>query len=251
LEKLKRSYICLKTYVQSHMSRITILELGDWLRARSEVIASDIASRTLSTIESMEGTKSMYQIARETGIDFHSMVKALKKLERRGLVTSTREQGRRRQIRYSWTYLGVMLLPDLAPVGPRAGLISKVLGDWTEVVGYLSQQLQLTNEEATFLLNRILKLSYEFLNWLREEAILRKGSIPDLGNLDFYREQLLNFSAYLFTTAPELGLENLPVMEQAKLIQIGLRVLDQRRESLQRRLGKPDSPTVENRQIYG
>ncbi len=218
------------------MSLATRKSLENWQRIRAEALSSEVATKALQVV-SREQPKSMNRICKEAGLEFHSLTNALRKLEKNNIITKSEESKRKRKrtqpLNYIWTYLGVLLFPDLASDETIDSFFSEVFGGYKEVVDHVCKQLELSPEDSTFVLEKLVRrLRYELMNWLREEVIFRREELPDLNDREFYRQQILNFITYSVTVNLQMTLKGLTRSDSTRAILIGMKVLDYQRTLL-------------------
>lgn len=139
--------------------------------------------------------------------DFQSSVvkSTLEQLVRTELLI--KQESKKGKLQYCWTYQGVTAFPEYAPIstddnslisGSAMGALSRMLGEYDDVVKHLSQILNVdytvSNSTVRFFL-----FSYEwYLNWLRE-VIFPITDVNDNFDLTYYRAQMVDYLLILIT----------------------------------------------------
>jgi len=218
---------------------------------RAKVILSDLKMKILEAIElfeverkkkpnsvtiriSIKGRipkkpeyKSQYRIAEELGKKYASVVRALRDLENYEVIIS---HSKGRKVTYVWTYLGVLLFPELASISALEAFWETAFGDIDDFVDFISKKINANEREAEELIFYFCNLFIEFLEWLREQVILplekaENIEIPKLeNNEEYWRELSIVFLLSHFMCAKFLG--KVPVnAKSSKSLKTGIQKL--------------------------
>ena len=142
-----------------------------------------------------------------TKYDFEpSTVKSiLKQLVRnKTMIIQKSEQGKEQ---FVWTYMGIVASAEYAPLsvddnalisGSSIDTIIGMLGEYDEVVNYLSQVLSVDEFTANSTVRFFLSSYQWYFNWLREMAFPITGVNEEL-DLNYYRTQMIDYLLMLIT----------------------------------------------------
>lgn len=133
----------------------------------------------------------------------------LNQLVRTGILITKKTKSSRRG--YQWTYLGIVALPEYAPVdegdrnlisGSSIGAISGMLGEYEDIVNYLCKILNLEKNKADSLVRFFLFNYVGYLEWLREIIFPITGVNDELDH-KYYRDQMVDYLLILIRNSPK------------------------------------------------
>jgi hypothetical protein len=123
----------------------------------------------------------------------------LNQLVRNGILTIKKNKSGKQG--YQWTYLGIVALPEYAPVddddrnlisGSAIGAISGMLGEYEEIVDYLCDILNIEKNKADSIIRFFLFNYVGYLEWLRE-IIFPITGVNDQLDHKYYRDQMVDY----------------------------------------------------------
>jgi DNA-binding HxlR family transcriptional regulator len=105
------------------------------------------------------------------------------------------------KISYQWTYLGVTSFPEYAPIiteedslisGSVCGALAGILGDYDDIIVFLSSSLKIEENKADLLMKFFLQNYVGYFTWLREVSFPITG-VCDPIVFGYYRNQMLDY----------------------------------------------------------
>jgi hypothetical protein len=119
----------------------------------------------------------------------------------------TVEKTKQGKEQFLWTYKGIVVFPEFAPVstnddslisGSAVNALEVILGEYDDVVNYLSQTLNIDEVMANSTIRFFLASYKWYFNWLRELVFPITGVNTDL-DVSYYRTQMIDYLLMLST----------------------------------------------------
>lgn len=119
----------------------------------------------------------------------------------------TIEKNKQGKEQFLWTYKGVIVFPEFAPIstnehslisGSAVDALIGILGEYDDVVNYLSQTINIDETTADSALRFFLASYKWYFNWLRELVFPITGVNTEL-DFSYYRTQMIDYLLILIS----------------------------------------------------
>ncbi len=156
-------------------------------------------TREFDDTKSKKPVKTLRRFASKYELPFKTVKAVVEQLIRNEIFIT--EEKEPHKIKYAWTYLGVTAFPEYAPIstaedtlvsGSACGALAGILGEYDDIIKFLTAVLQIEENKADLLMRFFLQNYVGYFTWLREVSFPVTG-VCDPIVFEYYRNQMLDY----------------------------------------------------------